>query len=203
MKAQAMSKETTESWERFLDPAILRTNLITTSIYIAAYELLSDAIVDRIRDFFFRGFDEAGAIITDTKYQVDVLSKNRSPVYASLQWLKESKAIDDSDMASFEQVKKCRNMIAHEMIRMAAEGLPSEWSDRFKDMVTLLDKIEKWWIINFEIPINSDFDGQEIDANEIVPGRIAGLRMMLDIALGSETESQQYLAEFKKKYGGA
>lgn len=197
-----MSKEVQESWERFLNPVALRTNLVVASIYLAAFELLNESIVERIRDFFFRGFDEAG-IQTAPEYRTDVLSKNRSPVYASLQWLKELGAIDDGDFTSFDRAKKCRNTIAHEMTRMMSEGLPSDWPDCFEGMVSLLDKVEKWWIIYFEIPTNPDFDGKEIDESEIIPGRIAGLRMMLDIALGSEEESRFYLGEFNKRFRGA
>jgi hypothetical protein len=177
------------------------SQLIIASVYIAAFELLSESIVEQIRDFFCLGFDDGG-VQTDPKYQTDVLSRNRSPVYASLQWLQELGAIDDGDIALFGQAKKCRNTIAHEMTRLMAEGLPSDWPDRFQDIVSLLDKIEKWWIINVEIPTNPVFDGKDIDQSEIIPGRIAGLRMILDIALGSEKESTFYFDEFNKRIHG-
>jgi hypothetical protein len=193
-----MSKEIHESWERFLDPTILRTNLIVAAMYIAAFEILKESIIERIRDFFFQGLDETG-LQTDPKYQTDVLSRNRSPIYASLKWLKEMGAVEDYDIALFDQAKQCRNTIAHEMNRILSDGLPSDWPDRFKDMVSLLEKIEKWWIVNVEIPTNPDFDGKVIDESEIIPGRIAGFRMMLDIALAPEEQSRFYFDEFKKR----
>ncbi|GAI34251.1 unnamed protein product, partial [marine sediment metagenome] len=74
------------SWERFLNPEILRTNLIVASLFITAFEMLKDSIIGHIRDFFTNGFDENGWIIDD-KYKTEVLSKNKSPLYASLAWL--------------------------------------------------------------------------------------------------------------------
>ena len=177
---------------------MLRNNLITASLYIAAFELLKETIVERIRDFFLLGRDESDPQFL-TEYKSDVLSKNRSPVYSSLLWMRELKAIDESDIASFEAAKDCRNVIAHEMNRMLTDGLPAEWSECFGSMVALLDKIEKWWIVEVEIPSNSDFDDQEIEMDDILPGRIAGLHMMLDIALGSDEESQFYLDEFNRR----
>ena len=180
-----MDRDIDESWRRFLTPEILRDNLITASLYVAAFELLKESIVERIRDFYLLGYDESDPQFL-TKYDADVLSKNRSPVYASLQWMMEQKAIDNNDIASFEAAKNCRNVIVHEMNRMLTDGLPADWQRNFDSIVALLDKVEKWWIVEVEIPSNPAFDGQNITVDDIVPGRIAGLRMMLDIALGSE-----------------
>jgi hypothetical protein len=57
---------------------------------------------------------------------------------------------------------------------MLMEGLPTDFAERFGDMTTLLDKIERWWIVNVEIPTNPDFDGkhEEIDESGIIPGCI-------------------------------
>lgn len=83
-------------WERFLNPHILRTNLIVASLYITAFEILKDSIIDRIRQFFSSGFDQNGPIINE-KYKTEVLSQNRSPLYASLLWLRDMHAIDKQD----------------------------------------------------------------------------------------------------------
>lgn len=185
-------------WEDFLNPEVLRSNLIIASLYIAAFEFLKSTIVDRIRSFYVIGFDQNGLRI-DPEYQTAVLLKNRSPVYASLEWLKKSQAIDDNDIAVFERVKKCRNGFAHAITGMLMSGLPSDLPARFSEMVSLLDKIERWWIVNVEITTDPQFDGQEIDEEGIIPGPIIGLRPMMDIALGSEEDSRKYLDEFMRR----
>jgi len=55
-------------------------------------------------------------------------------------------------------------------------------------------------ILNVEIAINPDFIGKEIDENDIIPGKIMTLRLLSDIALGSEEESRFYYNEFIKKH---
>ena len=55
-----MDSRVRQSWEEFLDPDILRPRLIRAAIYIAGYEALKDAIMDRIREFFTTGFDASG-----------------------------------------------------------------------------------------------------------------------------------------------
>ncbi len=80
-----MDEKLRHSWERFLNPETLRSNLIVSAIFLSAYEILRQSIIERIRDFYTTGFDSSGMIV-DVKYETEVLTKNRSPVYASLVW---------------------------------------------------------------------------------------------------------------------
>lgn len=185
-------------WERFLNPEILRTNVIVASLFITAFEMLKDSIIGRVRDFFTNGFNENGWIIDD-EYQTEVLRKNKSPLYASLAWLKDMNAIDDNDIEKFNKIKNCRNELAHEIVNFISTGSKIDPLPLFGEMIDLLHKIEKWWILNVEIPTNSDFDGREIDEEDIIPGRIITLRLLLDIALGTENESKRYYNEFIKR----
>jgi hypothetical protein len=197
-----MDEHVRQSWERFLNPETLRSNLIVASIFLAAHEILRQSIIERIRDFYTTGFDSSGFTV-DPKYQAEVLSKNRSPVYASLAWLKESHAIDEADIAAFDRIRQTRNEIAHEITQMLTRGIPDDYLLRFHEMVNLLAKIEKWWIVNVEIPTSPDFEGEEIDEDGIMPGPVMTIRLLLDIALGSEEESKYYFDEFLKRQPNA
>jgi len=197
-----MDERLRQSWERFLNPDTLRSNLIIASIFLAGFEILKQSIVGRIEDFYSTGFDSSGITI-DPKYETEVLGKNRSPVYASLEWLRESQAIDDVDYASFDSIRQTRNKIAHQIAQMLSGGLPEDYLIQFHNMVSLLAKIEKWWIVNVEIPTNPDFDNAEIDEEGIMPGPVITIRLLLDIALGSENESRYYFNEFFKRQENA
>ena len=197
-----MDHNVRRSWEEFLNPEVTRPRLIAASIYIAGFEVLKEAIVDHIRDFFGMGFDESGDTV-DPRYHSDVLARNKSPVYASLGWLKEMNVINDADICVFDCVKACRNTLAHKLFStLASEGLPPDFEQRFTEMVELLHKVEVWWIVNYEIPINPDYDGRHIDKEEIVPSRLAGIQLLRDIALGDEKRSRFYYEEFRKQSGG-
>ena len=192
-----MSDKSDKAWDDFLNPDVIRPKLIVASLYIAAYEMLSNLIVDRIKSFYTTGFDASGPRI-DPKYYVEVRSKNSSPVYASLQWLKESSAIDDSDIAVFGNVKRARNELAHEIMNLLAKELPSDLHTRFAEMVSLIEKVEKWWIINVEIPATPDFDGHDIDEKDIICGPVIAIKLLIDVALGSDEDARSHLSEFRK-----
>lgn len=198
-----MDAKVQASWERFLHPETLRQNLLVSSMFIAAFEILKESIVDRIKGFYTTGFDQTGWRI-DPKYEAEVLSRSKSPVYASLDWLKEHEVIDEKDIEGFDNVRKCRNEIAHGLFKVVVEGIGPERAEMFAEMIRILRKIEVWWVVNVEIPTNPDFDGQEIDEDGIVPGPLISLQLMLDIALGTgKADPDYYYKEFKRMAGGA
>jgi hypothetical protein len=201
-RKESMDPNVKRSWEEFLNPEVMRPRLIAASLYIAGFETLKDAVVHRIRDFFWTGFNNSGDKI-DPKYEADVLSRNKSPVYASLDWLKEMDAIDEADVETFNRVKAYRNKLAHDRLStLGSEGLPDGFDECFTKMVALLRKIEVWWITNVEIPTDPDFDGRDVDEEGIVPGSIMTIQLLCDIALGDGERSRFYYDEFRKRSGG-
>jgi hypothetical protein len=176
--------DTSEQWERFLNPDVVRPSLFLATMYITTFEILKDSIVDGIRDFYTNGFDENGPRV-GPDYQSEVLSKNKSPLYASLKWLRESGAIDDEDLAAFEKLKETRNLLAHQLFAVVTCQVESAYQAQFDSLVALLRKIGVWWVVNVEIPTNPDFDGQEIDEEGIVPGSVLSLQLLIEVASGN------------------
>lgn len=175
---------TADQWERFLDPDVVRPSLFLATMFITTFEILKDSIVDNIRSFYTTGFDEHGPTV-ESGYQSEVLSKNKSPLYASLQWLCEHGAIDDEDLVTFEKLKNTRNLLAHQLFSVVTGQVESAHEVEFDALVALLRKISVWWVVNVEIPTNSDFDAQEIDEEGIVPGAILSLQMLIQVASGN------------------
>lgn len=133
----------TEKWEKLLTPAVMQEKLISTSLYIAAYDLLKESIIGRIRSFYMVGLDENGEI-ADEKYKKTVATRNKSILYASLDWLRENKVIDESDCEAFDQIRKTRNLLAHELLAIVTGDKDSDHIERFEELVSLLKKIEVW-----------------------------------------------------------
>lgn len=175
---------TAEHWERFLDPDHVRPSLFLATMFITTFEILKNSVVDRIRTFYADGFDENGPIL-GSDYQRDVATRNKSILYASLEWLQEHEAIDQSDLETFERLKKIRNQLAHQLFEVVTGQRESAHEAQFEVLVGLLRKIEVWWVVNFEIVINPDYDGQEIDEEGIVPGAILSLQMLIRVASGN------------------
>lgn len=195
-----MSENMDKTWEDFLNPDRMRSHLISASIYIAAYESLKDAIISRAREMYLNGWSRDEGEIINPKYKSEVLSRNSSVLYSSFDWLRERGAVTYADVAILDRVKTCRNHLAHRLFHfLGKEGLPPNFEQCFGEMVELLHKIEKWWIVNVEIACNPNVSSDDVDIDGIIPGRIIGIRLLCDIALGSEEKSKYYYEEFKKR----
>ena len=195
-----MDEKVKASWERALHPETLKTNIITASIFSMAFEMLKSSIIEKIEGFFTNGFDENGMIISP-EYKEKVLSLNRSPLYASLKWLQDMRAIDDKDLEKFEHIKKCRNTLAHEMLTFASSGVNFDVAEAFDDMVGLLRKIEIWWFENLEMAIDPEAYPEDLDLEQVIPGPVWSLQMLIDVALGPEEEARKYYDHFVENSG--
>lgn len=190
-----MDEQVRASWRRALHPEILKSNIITASIFSMAFEMLKSSIIEKIEGFFTDGFDENGMIVSP-EYKDKVLPLNRSPLYASLKWLQDMNAIDDKDLETFEHIKRCRNTLVHEMLTFASSGVDFDVGDAFNEMVGLLRKIEIWWFENLELAIDPEAYPEDLDLNEVIPGPVWSLQMLIDIALGPEEAAKKYYEYF-------
>jgi hypothetical protein len=190
--------ESLNRWEDFLNPEILKTKLISASIYLAAFEILKDSIIERIETFFSDGFGPQGNILSPD-YTIQVKSRHKSKVKASLEWLKEQGAITNEDIEVFDNIRESRNEVAHEMPNLLGGDSSVNFGQQFERMVALLKKVEVWWIVNFELAIDPDSRDAEIDQSGIIPGPLLTLQLMLEIALGDPEKAFYYYDEFRKQ----
>lgn len=169
-------------------------------MYIAAFESLKASIIVRIRDFFCSELDvERGKV--SPKYQSDVLSRNSSLIYASLDWLKSMGAIATPDLDAFDRAKAYRNTLAHELLSsLSSESMETDLGERFGEMLSLLRKIEVWWILNVEIATNPDMADREVSECDIQPGPCIAMQLLCEMALlnieDSRTKFEQIMRAF-------
>jgi hypothetical protein len=115
-----------ESWERFLDPDVLRSSLLSATMFITAFELLKDCIVDRVRGFYTLGWGDKTATSPECEQAVLVRDKKRRALPASLDWLREHQAIDETDLEIFTRLANIRNQLAHELFSVVTGQAPSD-----------------------------------------------------------------------------
>jgi len=189
------------SWEKFLHPETLRGNLLLISLFITAFELFKNCIIEKPETFFSSGFNQDGIIVSD-QYKTEVLSLSKSPMLSSLLWFRKMEAIDDADIKIYDEIRRYRNELTHELpVFLANANLNFDYT-KFHALIDLLAKIEKWWVINFEAAIDPEMLPEGTDQEDIIPGVIMSLRLMFDIALGTEPEEGYYYNAFQEKSTG-
>jgi hypothetical protein len=173
-------------WSKFLNPEVLRTNLITASIFLATYEMLRASVIDRIRNFFTHDFDENGGIVSED-YQAKVLSLDKSPLRASLLWLKGMSVLDDSDIAHVDQIREHRNALAHDLPKFLGTAEAEINLQLLVGMYELVTKIDRWWIREVELATDPDHDGREVADEDIASGNMLCIQLMIQVATGEDS----------------
>lgn len=168
--------------DKFLNPDRLKNNLMLASLYLSAYELLKAAIIDNISSFFATDYVN-GKPVKNYQYHDEVTKVDKDLLRASCSWLIKVGAITLHDIEEIQAIRKHRNEIAHELPKLLGDSELNLKLDYFVRIRELLGKIELWWVRNFDIPANSDFDGIEIEDSEIHPGRVIMLDYVISVVL--------------------
>ena len=134
------STNASDPWEEALNPDSVRDKLLSASMYITAFEILKDSVVDRVRSVYALGWDGSDEVI-EPSYQTEVLSRNRSTLYASLDWLQEHGVLSHRDLTIFEAVKAVRNTLADELHAIATSQVLPRHVESFPDVIGLLRKV--------------------------------------------------------------
>jgi hypothetical protein len=192
--------DTRESWLKFLNPDSLRSNLISASLYLAAYEILRSSVIDQIRSFFTFGWSADEGDKVDPRYEAEVVSLAKSPLRASALWLLQQGIIDGDNLSTLDRVREHRNNIAHNLSKFVSSADAHVDVALFQAIYELVTKIDRWWIAEVEIPTNPDYDEREIDYDGIQSSNMIFLRVLVEIATGKPEEAEFYYRQFQEHF---
>ena len=173
-----------KDWMKFLDPEEVKFQLISASLYLTAYDLLIDCIIQKIKSFYTNGFDESGWIL-DTEYETQVRELYRKDIIiASLIWLEKNGGISKDDIQYVKNFKIHRNELAHELSKMISDSGKRTKTEYIGQIRDLYFKIQKWWFVEFEVTINpelSNVDPNELDYDEVLSFIMMPMNYMVEI----------------------
>jgi hypothetical protein len=150
------------SWDKLLNPAQLKRSLSQASVFVMAYELLKQSIIEKLQRFFPELMDERGLKIV-SRYKEEVLDLHPKDVFhASCLWFRNSGALGDDDLAVIQQIRNHRNEVVHELPNYVMTAYSKISADLLLAIAEQLAKVDQWWIRNIEIPITPEFDEKRV-----------------------------------------
>jgi len=204
-----MSEEAFKSWENFLNPDKLKNNLIQSSIYLSSYEIFKSGTIDKLKDFFTSHWhmnENTGELegVPSASYKEKVLDLYpKDEFHACCLWFKNILALDDDDMMDIAMVRKHRNEIAHELPKFITGQGVSVSSKNLNSLISIQDKLDKWWIREIEIPTNPDFDAgsyDNIDWNNVFGSNTLLLSLLSTIFDGNDAYLKDLYKIFVDKW---
>jgi hypothetical protein len=203
-----------DSWARFLDPEWLRPALTWMSLFLFAYQMLEDILINRIKELYldhnhyFTPSVKGHKKIRKDEYKREVKAlarkgKSSGTLDGSIIWHRNREILDDKDVEIIDGLTKCRFSIAHKISSFIDEGDQYNLQSQFQKVLTLIDKIEKWWVLNYELTIiDTDFDLEDVNEESIYVGSTIGLKILHLVALGDQDQSHRLYNQYIKPTQG-
>lgn len=179
--------------DKLLNPKRIQKNLIKSSLYLTAFELLKFAVEKRLKNFLCMNqpMDENYEYQSSQEYkdcivnrQIPELNNNKNIYYSSSLWLMENDVITLEEVEELQKIRLHRNIISHELPKLMVDSDHEINLELFESIKKLLAKIERWWIIEFEMAIDQEYDNFDydtLDVNEIKSGNMILLEHLIEM----------------------
>jgi hypothetical protein len=143
------------------EPAKIRATLTECGLFLAAWEMLKQSVVDKLRTFYSFDF-KARKFVPGKEYHNEVVVLRKHILDASLQWLVNSGAITADDVAVVHAIREHRNDIAHDLPTYALSWGKRVDSNLLVAARRLVHEIDNFWArAEFEgdpdVPPDTDF----------------------------------------------
>jgi hypothetical protein len=186
-------------YEALLNPSELRSSLILIALYVLAFESFRDGAIDHVHSLYWYGVDENGHKYDENEYRAKVLSRHKSEFQACLMWYQEVGALTAEDLGLIDKLRKIRNRLVHELPTLLGTSELAPKLGTFQELLQVFRKLEVWSVINLELEFDDEWRGKDVPEDEIIPGRILMMQMLLDVSFGDEEKAWSYYNHLVRK----
>ena len=165
-----------------LAPGSVASTLVRAGCFLSAYELIKSEVVDKVHEFFWRGFEDGSHLYDEDTYRDKVLSRNPKSKYrASCDWLVEMQALTAEQAVTLEEVHKHRNEIAHELPKLLIDPEFDVKNDLLAAAVECVRALGVFWG-SIEVETSEEWYDKEVDYQGIKSGSYLLMEYLMSIA---------------------
>ncbi len=157
------------TFDKLLNPKLIKKHLMLASLYLTGYELLKNSIVDDVKGFFLTGLNENGFTYS-SDYGQKVLPLHRKVFEASCLWLAQMNAITPEDVEQLQRIREHRDKIAHDLPTLLVDSKYDIDLSLLRKMKYYIRVIGKFWG-TIEVETDPDIDLSQVDFEGIRSGR--------------------------------
>lgn len=194
-------EEVADYYKKLFDHEEVRNNLALAGLYLATFEVLKSIVVGNIRSFYAFDFPDEKGEWDAEKIKSKQYLKATEKFYRSKKdgdefracglWLVDSKVINQDEANELLDIRTERNTIAHELPDLLLDPQKTINGKLLARALALVNKIDRWWIVEVEIPTNPDHDGREIDEQGVLSGRMVYMNHVVQMFLKNYPDIQQ------------
>ncbi len=176
--------------EAKLQPENIRATLGFAALYQMTHEMIQDAVLDKVRDFYRIGIGPDGEMTAEEqqRYRTEVLSLvPKNGFKSSLVWLVRCDAITQAQADRLDDIYAHRHAVTHELIKFVIDPDSDLDPALFVDALETLEALHRFWI---EVALSTGGfllpDGtltEDADAEEVTPLSLMILQQCIDAYL--------------------
>lgn len=192
-----------DNWNNILNEDILKSNVNFAALFVLNFECLKDYIITQPRTFYSDVLIKDGKLCCEEteEYKKEVRSLEKNIENASLRWFMNADAITEEDYDLYQELRKRRNDITHELLKNLNNGFYEADAKLYVKLLELYQKIDKWWINEIEIPTSGEVMPDEYDPDQVSGGQAMILSIINDIIFDNNKERYKNLLDELKKLG--
>jgi hypothetical protein len=176
--------------EAKLRPERIRATLGFAGLYQMIHELIKTAVLDEVREFYWRGIEDGVVVYDEQAYAENVLARAPKDKFrASLLWLVEGDAITLAQADRLDDIYAHRHDLSHELIKYVVDPDFEPDVELLTDALTILKSIRRFWT-SIEKDIGSFEEFGDVDLDEVTPLSLAVLRMCIDAHVAGLSPSE-------------
>jgi hypothetical protein len=166
--------------EAKLRPERIRATLSFAGLYQIIHELIKTAVLEEVREFYWRGIEDGIVVYDEQAYAENVLVRvPKNKFRASLLWLVECDAITLGQADRLDDIYVHRHDLSHELIKYVVDPDFEPDVELLTDALTILKSIRRFWT-KIEKDIGSFEEFGDVDLDEVTPLSLAVLQMCID-----------------------
>lgn len=176
--------------EAKLEPDNIRATLGFAGLYQMTHELIKVAVLDEVREFYWRGIERGTMVYDEPRYADDVLARAPKDRFrASLLWLVEGDAITLAQADRLDDIYTHRHDLSHELIKYIVDPDFEPDVELLTDALAILRAVRRFWT-SVEKDIGSFEEFGDIDLDEVTPLSLAILQRCIDAYLAGLPTSE-------------
>lgn len=176
----------------------LQAHLSFFALYVSLYENFVDSIEERVKSFLCVKwtvdkddklvFEESDTYKTEIRNRRVDEKGNKNILLASMLWLMDMGAIDQTDYDTFLSLKQLRNSYAHELADHVWIGVTRDDLASFDNLFELNTKIDRWWFINIDHQITGDVELTDEELQTVTSSATFILNKMRETLFGKRQD---------------
>ena len=166
--------------EAKLRPERIRATLGFAGLYQMIHELIKIAVLDGVREFYWRGTEDGIVVYDEQAYAENVVVRApKNKFRASLLWLVEGDAITLAQANRLDDIYAHRHDLSHELIKYVVDPDFEPDVELLTDALTILKSLRRFWT-SIEKDIGSFEEFGDVDLDEVTPLSLVVLQMCID-----------------------